>query len=174
MNAPTRQAASAPRRLYGSIDGVMVPTQAEWRELKTVCWYEVSPISERQWPTRYKERLGQLEALKARNIRYHCDIQEAEAFSTLLWATGCHYLADRAQELIFVCDGAKWIWRLIGENFPQAIQILDWYHAVEYLTPVAQALFPEKEEQAAWIATMKEHLWFSRTQTVIDCCLDLS
>jgi len=174
MNAPARQAASAPRRLYGSIDGVMVPTQAEWRELKTVCWYEVSPISERQWPTRYKERLGQLEALKATNIRYHCDIQEAEAFSTLLWATGCHYLADRAQELIFVCDGAKWIWRLIEENFPHAIQILDWYHAVEYLSPVAQALSSDKEQQAMWIATMKEHLWFSRTQTVIDCCLALT
>ncbi len=174
MNAPARQAVNAPRRLYGSIDGVMVPTQAEWRELKTVCWYEVSPTSKRQWPTRYKERLGQLEALKATNIRYHCDIQEAEAFSTLLWATGCHYLADRAQELIFVCDGAKWIWRLIEENFPQTIQILDWYHAVEYLTPVAQALSSEKEQQAMWIATMKEHLWFSRTQTVIDCCLALA
>jgi hypothetical protein len=173
MNNPVRQAASAPRRLYGSIDGVMVPTQAEWRELKTMCWYEVSPTSERQWPTRYKERLGQLEALKATNICYHCDIQEAEAFSTLLWATGCHYLADRAQELIFVCDGAKWIWRLIEENFPQAIQILDWYHAVEYLTPVAQALFHDKDKQTEWITTMKEHLWFSRTQTVIDRCLVL-
>ena len=53
MNDPARQQESVPRRLYGSIDGVMVPTQAEWRELKTICWYEVSPISERQWPSRY-------------------------------------------------------------------------------------------------------------------------
>lgn len=174
MNDPARQAARAPRRLYGSIDGVMVPTQAEWRELKTMCWYEVSPASERQWPTRYKERIGELEALKATNIRYHCDIQDAETFSSLLWATGCYYLADRVQELIFVCDGAKWIWRLVEENFPKAIQILDWYHAVEYLTPVAQALSSEKEKQTAWIATMKEHLWFSRTQTVIDYCLALA
>lgn len=173
MNDPARQEASAPRRLYGSIDGVMVPTQAEWRELKTVCWYEVSPVSQRQWPTRFKVRLGELEALKATNIRYHCDIQEAERFTTLLWATGCHYLADRAQELIFVCDGAKWIWRLIEENFPKAIQILDWYHAVEYLTPVAQALFHDKDKQTGWMTTMKEHLWFSRTQIVIDMCLAL-
>jgi len=173
MNDPTRQEASAPRRLYGSIDGVMVPTQSEWRELKTVCWYEVSPISERQWSTRYKKRLGELEALKATNISYHCDIQEAETFSTLLWATGCHYLADRAQELIFVCDGAKWIWRLVEENFPKAIQILDWYHAVEYLTPVAHALFHDQDKQTEWLTIMKEHLWFSRTQLVIDHCLAL-
>ena len=173
MSDPRRQEADPPRRLYGSIDGVMVPTQMEWRELKTVCWYEATPVSHRQWPSRYKERLGQLETLKATDIRYHCDIQEATAFSTLLWATGCHYLADRAQELVFVCDGAKWIWRLIEENFPQAVQILDWYHAVEYLTPVAQALFGEADKQAVWLATMKQHLWFSRTQLVIDACLAL-
>jgi len=173
MNDPARQEAHAPRRLYGSIDGVMVPTQSEWRELKTVCWYEVSPISERQWSTRYRKRLGELEALKATKIRYHCDIQEAEAFSTLLWATGCHYLADRAQELVFVCDGAKWIWRLVEENFPEAIQILDWYHAVEYLTPVAHALFHDQDKQTERLTVMKEHLWFSRTQLVIDGCLAL-
>jgi hypothetical protein len=170
MNDPARQKEKAPRRLYGSIDGVMVPTQAEWRELKTICWYGVSPISGRQWPSRYKERIGELEGLKATDIRYHCDIQGAESFSNLLWATGCHYLADRAQELIFVCDGAKWIWRLVEENFPEAIQILDWYHAVEYLTPVAQALFKEVDKQTEWLAIMKEHLWFSRTQVVIDIC----
>lgn len=174
INDPARHAATPPRRLYGSIDGVMVPTQSEWRELKTVCWYEVTPVSERQWASRYKERVGDLEALKATKIRYHCDIQEAENFATLLWATGCHYLADRAQELIFVGDGARWIWRLVEENFPQAIQILDWYHAVEYLTPVAHTLFSDKEKQKAWLATMKEHLWFSRTQTVIDACLCLT
>ncbi|NIQ11193.1 MAG: ISKra4 family transposase [Gammaproteobacteria bacterium] len=174
MNDPARQKERVPRRLYGSIDGVMVPTQTEWRELKTICWYEVSPISARQWPSRYKRRVGECEGLKARNIRYHCDIQGAEAFSKRLWATGCHYLADRAQELIFVCDGAQWIWRLIDENFPEAIQILDWYHAVEYLTPVAHALFHDEDKQTAWMTTMKEHLWFSRTQTVIDVCSALA
>lgn len=174
MNDTSRQEATAPRRLYGSIDGVMVPTQEEWRELKTVCWYKASPLPERQWPSRYKARLGELEALKATEICYHCDIEEAETFSTLLWATGCHYLADRAQELIFVCDGAKWIWRIVEDNFPQAIQILDWYHAVEYLTPISQALFPEKEQQRQWLTDMKEHLWFSRTQTVVDACLALA
>ncbi|MCO5207947.1 MAG: ISKra4 family transposase [Anaerolineae bacterium] len=174
MSHPTRHTESPPRRLYGSIDGAMVPTRTEWRELKTLCWYEVSPSSARQWPSRYKERVGELEALKATHIRYHCDLKATRSFANLLWATGYHYLADRAQELIFVCDGAKWIWHLVEENFPQAIQILDWYHAVEYLTPVAEALFYEKDQQAAWLSLMKEHLWWSRTQTVIDACLALA
>jgi hypothetical protein len=174
MNAPARQAVQAPRRLYGSIDGVMVPTQGQWRELKTLCWYAVSPLSDRQWPSRYKARVGELEALKATDIRYHCDLADVDTFSSLLWATGCHYLADRAQELIFVCDGAQWIWRLIDENFPDAIQILDWYHAVEYLTPIAQALFQQADQQMAWLDRMKAHLWDSRTQRVIDRCRELA
>lgn len=174
MDDPDRQAAPAPRRKYGSIDGVMVPTQGEWRELKTLCWYNVTPLSERQWPSRYNARVGELEALKATDIRYHCDIADVDTFSTLLWATGCHYLVDRAQELVFVCDGAKWIWRLVEENFPDAIQILDWYHAVEYLTPIAQTLFHEVDQQTTWIETMKAHLWHSRTQTVIDQCRALA
>ena len=170
---PARRQAKPPRRMYGSIDGLQVPTQGEWRELKTVCWYEVTPVSGRQWPSRYKTRLGQLEGMKAQNIRYHCDIQEAAHFAKLVWATGCHYRADLAEELIFVCDGAQWIWRLVEDNFPQAIQILDWYHAVEYLTPIAQALYNDAAEQATWLQTMKTHLWHSRTQTAIDTCLAL-
>jgi hypothetical protein len=84
MNDPNRPIERAPRRLYGSMDGAKVPTQTEWRELKTLCWYEVSPNSTRQWVSRYKERIGELEALKATYIRYHCDIQDVETFSTLL------------------------------------------------------------------------------------------
>ena len=174
MNAPNRAQTKPPRRLYGSIDGVIVPTQAKWRELKTICWYEVTPHSPRQWPSRFKTRLGELEGLKATNIRYHCDIQEADSFSQLVWATGCHYLADQAQELVFVCDGASWIWRLIEDNFPQAVQILDWYHAVQYLTPIAQALSADETVQQDWLTKMKTQLWQSQTQAVIDCCLDLA
>jgi hypothetical protein len=46
-------------------------------------------------------------------MRYFCDIQESEKFGELLWATGCANLADLAAELVFVCDGATWIWKLI-------------------------------------------------------------
>jgi len=174
LRQPARQKEKAPQRLYGSIDGVQVPVGQEWRELKVGCWYQVDPVSQRQWPSRFKERIGQLEALKATDIEYYCAITEADDFSELLWTRGCQRLADRATEVIFVADGAKWIWRIVAENFPHAIQILDWYHAVEYLTPIAHALFAEEAEQNAWIDEMETHLWFSRTQTVIDACLALS
>jgi hypothetical protein len=168
-----RQKMKAPKRLYGSIDGIQVPVGKEWRELKVGCWYRVDPLPQRQWPSRFKQHIGQLETLKATDIDYYCDIAEADDFSELLWAKGCQRLADRAEEVVFVADGAKWIWRLVRENFPHAVQILDWYHAVEYLTPIAHALFSEDEQRQAWVAEMETHLWFSRTQIVIDACLEL-
>ncbi|MBE7533397.1 MAG: UPF0236 family protein [Ardenticatenaceae bacterium] len=89
----------------------------------------------------------------------------------LLALLGIQTSFDEAAKLAKLLLLVDIIWRLIEENFPQAIQILDWYHAVEYLTPVAQAAFQETDKQTAWLTTMKEHLWFSRTQTVIDACL---
>ena len=163
----------APARLYGSIDGVLIPVDNEYYELKIGSWYTVAPVPKRQWPSRYKQRVGQLEALKATAIEYYSDTVRSLEFSDLVWGTGCRRLADRAKELIFVADGAKWIWNIVDENFPDAVQILDWYHAVEYLTPIAHALLPEKDEQEKWLSEMKTYLWFSRTETVIDMCLAL-
>jgi hypothetical protein len=168
-----RQQAAKPRRLYGSLDGVLVPIGPEWRELKVGSWYEVEALPRRQWPSRYKQRLGQLEAQKAANISYFCDLEKASDFSELVWSTGCQRQADLAEEIVFVADGAQWIWRLVAENFPHAVQILDWYHAVEYLTPIAHALFQEEAQRDTWLEDMTAHLWFSRTQLVIDICLDL-
>jgi hypothetical protein len=168
-----RQQAAKPRRLYGSVDGVLVPIGSEWREMKVGSWYEVEAFPQRQWPSRYKQRLGHLEAQKAANISYFCDLGKASDFSELVWSTGCQRQADLAEELVFVADGAQWIWRLVAENFPKATQILDWYHAVEYLTPIAHALFQEEAQRDTWLEDMTAHLWFSRTQQVIDICLDL-
>ena len=141
--------------------------------MKVGSWYEVEALPRRQWPSRYKQRLGHLEALKATNIGYFCSLEKADAFSELVWTTGCQRQADLAEEIVFIADGAQWIWRLVADNFPKAVQILDWYHALEYLTPIAHALFPEGKQREAWLEEMTAHLWFSRTQYVIDTCLAL-
>ena len=38
-------------------------------------------------------------------------------------------------------DGALWIWNLADEHFPGAIEIVDLYHAKEYLSDVAKAIY---------------------------------
>ena len=39
--------------------------------------------------------------------------------------------------MVFVCDGARWIWNLVDTYFPNALQIVDWYHAEERLERLA-------------------------------------
>jgi hypothetical protein len=147
-------------RLYGSIDGAFVPLTEEWKEAKTVSWYQAG------------SRYGSTE-LHAREITYYTSLEPAEAFGALLWGTGVHHHADQAQELIFVCDGATWIWNLVKQYFPNAVQIVDWYHACQYLYPVAEALSLSKEEQNNWIAEMKTFLWDGDVEVIIQECRTL-
>jgi len=62
------------------------------------------------------------------------------------------YLADivpakefgaRAKTIVFLGDGAAWVWALARVNFPSAICILDYYHACEHLTLLCEALYGE-------------------------------
>ena len=154
------------KRLYGSIDGSHVPIEAEWRELKTGSWYEVEPV-----PSACSSSLGQVNELRAKQISYYCDIAEAHAFEPLFWATGVQRGADLAQEIVFVADGAAWIWNLVERNFPQAVQIVDWYHAVEYLAPIAEAAFgTESRPGKDWLEEVRTDLWEGQIDRVMAAC----
>ena len=48
---------------------------------------------------------------------------------------------DRASRRVVLGDGAPWIWNLADEFFPGAIQIVDRFHAKEYLSKVAKAIY---------------------------------
>lgn len=135
-------------RIYASIDGAHVPLQHEWRELKTLCWYQVEKIGRSVSRKRHRQPVGEQNQLQAKDMQYHCDITEAEQFGRLLWATGIQNNVDTYDEVVFVSDGAVWIWKLVEKYFPQAIQIVDWYHASQYLTPIAEAAFGAGTSQA--------------------------
>jgi hypothetical protein len=169
--------------LYGSIDAAKVRIEPRapqekalenretWRDLKAGCWYEGEIAPVRQQSTRQKEKMQREGVvLRARNKKYFCDITEAQEFGKLLWATGCAAGADRARKLVFICDGAVWIWNLITQYFPNAIQIVDWYHAVDRLKRIAEEAFPALEERHDWLAQVTEDLWQGRVELVIEAC----
>jgi hypothetical protein len=170
-----------PGRIYASMDGVHVPLHGEWRELKTLCWYEVEAIHpsrpQNHHPERAQgvgERVGEQSRLQAKNMKYYCDIQEAEQFGKLLWASGIQHQVDANEEIVFVSDGAVWIWNLAQKYFPNAVQIVDWYHASEYLAPIAEAAFGANTAQAhEWLVQARTELWEGRIQDVIQTCRSL-
>ena len=52
----------------------------------------------------------------------------------------------RAERTVVIGDGAHWIWNLARINFPQATQILDFYHACEHLSKLANPIFNSNDE----------------------------
>jgi hypothetical protein len=162
-------------RLYGSIDGVMAPCRGEWREMKNIAWYQVEKVRSYEKRLHHASQVGEQNDLQAQKITYHCDIQSPDQFSDLFWATACQRKADLFEDLVFVCDGAIWIWKLIERHFPQAIQIVDWYHASQYLPPVAEAAFgKDTPEYHAWLQQARTLLWEGQIDALLHDCQLLS
>jgi hypothetical protein len=160
-----------PARVYGSIDGVMVPLQGEWREMKNLTWYRVAPVRSYQERRHHASHAGEQNDLQAQDIHYYCDIQAAQDLDDLFWATACRHQADLAEEVVFVCDGAAWIWNLVERHFPKAVQIVDWYHASEYLPPIAEAAFGHgSPEYADWLEQARSFLWEGQIDDLIHDC----
>lgn len=178
-----RSQPAAPDVLYGSLDAAKVriePRDPEekalenretWRDVKAGCWYEGEVVPVRQQSTRQSDKVQREGVvLRAKNKKYFCDIAEAHEFGKLLWATGCAVGADRAHLLVFICDGAVWIWNLVAQYFPNAIQIVDWYHAADRLKHIAEEAFPLLEERQTWLKQVTEDLWQGRVELVIEAC----
>jgi len=112
----------------------MKEAHEDWRDMKVLCWYEVEAVSPAQQSVRQRKKVEREQpALRAKNMRYFCDIETAQEFGKLVWATGLRLNAHRSPELVFLGDGAVWIWNLVEQYYPQAVQILDWFHAEEHL-----------------------------------------
>jgi hypothetical protein len=187
QQARQREAGPIVPRLYGSIDAAKVrieprPKKGEakeahedWRDMKVLCWYEVESVPPTQRTARHRQKILRAQpALRAKNMRYFCDITEAEAFGKLLWATGCQINADLSPELVFLGDGAVWIWNLVRRYYPNALQIVDWFHAEEHLKEVAAAAFPTAEQRSAWLEPVTQALWDGQVEDVIRACQTLA
>ena len=155
----------------------------KWREMKVGCWYTVEsvPPSQQRKRHRKKEEIGQ-QAFRARDMHYFCDITDAGQFDPLFWATGCHPVpkvlgrearAELAQEVVFVCDGARWIWNLVERNYPHAVQIVDWHHAEARLEKVARDALTG-EHARSWLEETRDALWEGDTRFVVAACEKLA
>jgi hypothetical protein len=73
-----------------------------------------------------------------------------------------------AATVLCLGDGAPSIWNEFATHFPQRVEILDWYHAVEHVWAAGNGLYGEGSEQAgAWVAARKEELWAGDVTAVV-------
>lgn len=129
--------ASPVKRLYVGCDGVMVCSnqlgsdgKLQWREVKVGCCFWTDPDG-----TFHKRILGRFES--------------ASSFGDGLRRWADRYGMATAQEVVFIGDGAEWIWNLAARhvNEPKVTWVLDGYHVTEHLWEAARALHPEEQDQ---------------------------
>ncbi len=92
-----------------------------------------------------------------------------EPFKKMLYAAAVEKGLNRAKDVVFISDGAIWLGKCKEEYFPNAVQILDWYHAVEHLWETAHCLFGEdsKNKCKEWVKPLEDLLWEGNVSIVI-------
>ena len=86
---------------------------------------------------------------------YLAAIVSADDFGPLLRNEAIRRGMGSAQTVVFLGDGAVWVWKLARLNFPGAICILDYYHACEHLSLLSVALYGE----GTALAKRRYRLW---------------
>jgi Uncharacterised protein family (UPF0236) len=114
-----------PERIYLAVDGFQAPFEDGWHEMKAGML----------WTTDAKQ--------KAHQQQYFVDTATSDDFAKLVWAKAWQQGADLANQLVILGDGSAWIWHMAKRLFPNAIHIVDAFHAASYLGKIAADAFGE-------------------------------
>lgn len=64
-----------------------------------------------------------------------------------------------AKRRVVIGDGALWIWNLASEHFPDAIEIIDLFHAKQHLSETAKEIFgPQSPKTRPWAQDRHDEL----------------
>lgn len=92
----------------------------------------------------------------------------AEAFGPLLYQRASQHALAAAKQVVVLGDGAPWIWNLAAQQFPDAVQIVDLWHAKQHVWEVAQAVYGRASPQGStWAKMACQHLEQGRITDLI-------
>ncbi len=72
-------------------------------------------------------------------------IEGCEEFGWRIYGEAVRRGLQRAQKVVVIGDGSKWIWNIADTHFGGAVQIVDLYHARQHLYSLAALLFSENK-----------------------------
>jgi hypothetical protein len=123
------------QRLYVTLDATKTRFCDDWHETRVGAIYDAQPDPQ-----------GRDEPQRTTTVA--CAWQDLETFGQRLYQEAARRGVAHAREVIVVADGAPWIWNQAAEHFPQATQILDFYHASERLHTVGRAVYGDGTKRA--------------------------
>jgi len=154
--------------LVVTADGGRVQTRqrqegSAWREDKVGGVYDAIPRKDSAAAS-----ADHYEGAKAGTKTYVASLSTWEEFGWMLCVEAWRRGYERAKQKLFISDGAVALRTLRQAHFPDALFILDWYHATEHLADAAKAAFAEDmEAYRAWYQTLKDHLWQGDVEAIL-------
>ena len=103
----------------------------------------------------------------SKSTSYVGAIEPAEAFGWRMYAEANRRGIEGYVRVVVLGDGAKWIWGIADLHFPDAIKIVDLYHAKEHLHKLVRALFANQEEQSAKLTDWLEALEAGKIEELV-------
>jgi hypothetical protein len=153
---PIAETDAGPRQLYVGIDGGMIHVDKEWQEVKLGCVFKAEK---------------RIVKGKDRGVLLERDFVAArgDPFALRRLLDPCVKRAGADERVVNVLgDGAKWIWNLAAEMFPERREILDWYHVEEHVGLAAKLLHDETQATDAWRDQQISLLWDGKVEEVIE------
>jgi hypothetical protein len=149
--------ATGPTLQLLSVDGAMVPlVGGTWSEVKTLALGTVVPASDPAEP------------VHTRDLSYFSRLTDAATFARLATLETQRRGTETAQTVVAVVDGAEWCQGFIDHQRHDAVRILDFAHALEHLSAVAQAQFgPGTPVASEWLGQQAHALRHGEEETVL-------
>jgi hypothetical protein len=159
VNKPIQELANI------SSDGGMVLLREEgWKEVKMSVISEVKPKTA---ASTKKDVSPEIRILLTRHS-YQAGLWNADEMGQHQYLEGARRQVGLCRRLSSVNDGAPWIDRITTNNYPQAIQVIDWSHAKERLWKVSKAAFGEGSLLSQqWVEKQADLLWHGRVKEVV-------
>lgn len=161
-----------PQTLYLGMDGTGIPLRAEelagragkqpdgsakTGEVKLCTIWSAESLDAAGTPVRDEGSVtysAALESASALDTAAECSF-----FAQRVWREATRRRFCQAPRRVVLGDGAVWIWNIADDQFPDATQIVDRFHAQQHLSDLGKALYgPTNPRAAQWAERRKEEL----------------
>lgn len=146
LHEELKPVAEAPDVLVVEHDGSMLPIRGEepWKEAKVGVIYRHDVDTHKPVPG---------------SARYVAVVNGLGEFAPVFQQALSVERVEEAQTVIWLGDGAPCNWTLADQLAPEAVQILDWYHAVQHALECGKVLL---DEESPFLP-----LWHSRAEALL-------
>jgi hypothetical protein len=151
-------------RLYVGVDGVMTP-------LNQKQGYKEAKVGVIFWEKDYENFCQKRGVIRQRE--YLATLKSREEFIKGVSQLYQLIVGEQTPQTIVIGDGAHWIWEMAQEQFPGAVEILDFFHLSEYVWAVAKEAYPKHKQEAVqkdWVKQQQQLLKKSSWKQVLKNC----